>query len=324
MLTERRPLIATRPIERMGDATAVALEQGEGVCGILGHGDARVGKTKAATILCRTTKWCRWPLFCYQMNYSKPPKEGSEGYFFNVGLNASNQQTLNHAFGTNVLTRFKNLLVRGAHQANATIILLAINESNRFRQEEFEHLVSLQNDVELAGKRLFVMLMSQNDADPSGPQGIYKDLPRQITARFLDTKHHYTGLLWDKPLVERDNGLENDIYLALMQYDIGVLFGDNVPCSRWFAPRASDLGWTLRSQLNDFRTEITELRTAEGLPELGPWPMQTFEPFVYYLLVRIAGSDPGFRGFTKPQIQEALKFSNYLSWELNRVPVQKK
>lgn len=319
MLLEKRPLIATRPAERIATATAVALEQGEGVCGMLGHGDSRTGKTKAGVLLARSLDWRPWPLFCYMVNYSNPTS-ASEGYFFNNGLNASNQKTMDHALGTNVLARFKNLLLRGAHQANAEIIFLMYNEANRFGLAEFEHLVSLQNDIESAGKRLFVLLLSQNDADPDGPQSIFSKFPTQITGRFLDTKHHFTGLLWDKPADEAENGLENDVYLAFMQYDLGVLHGDNIPCSRWFAPHACDIGWTLRSQFADYQSEIVDLRTRHGLSALGPWPMQTFEPFVYYLLVRIAGENTGFRGFKSEDIKKALQFSNYITWELNHKP----
>lgn len=318
MLQETRPLIATRPMERLADSTALALEKG--AAGMLTHGGGRIGKTKAAELLVQRLSWRPWPMYSYLMNYSMPVN-GSETYFFNAALNASNQKSMNGALGTNVLTRLRNHLLRGAHQLNVKIIFLAINEANRFGLQELNHLVSLQNDIESSGKRLFVLLLSQNDADPGGPQGILNSHPRQISGRFLDIKHHYTGLLWDKPEDEKDNGLDNDVLLAMKQYEIGIPHGDDgIPCCRWFAPNACAAGWTFSSQFNDFKSEVMELRTREGLPELGPWPMQTFEPFVYYLLVRVAGDNPGFSGFTPVDIRRALQFSGYITWELNGFP----
>ena len=322
MLAEKRPLIFTRPMERLADHFKLALEQGSS--GMHTHGDGRIGKTKAAMLLARREDWRPWPMAFYLMNYSNPTN-ASEGYFFNSILNATNQKTLSRAFGTDVLARARNHLMRQCHLEQANIIVLVINETNRFGESEFSHLVSLENDIDLAGKRLFVLFMSQNDADPGGPQSIFRRMPIQISGRFLNTKHHYTGLLWDKPQDELENGLEDDVFLGLQQYDIGVLHGEEgIPCSRWFAPRACAAGWSLCSQYQLIRQVATELRAEYDLPELEPWAMQTFDATVYYLIVRVAGENPAFVEFTAKDIRKAFQFSGYIELELNRHPDKRK
>jgi hypothetical protein len=48
--------------------------------------------------------------------------------------------------------------------------------------------------------------------------------------------------------------------------------------------------------------------------------MKTFEAFVYFLLVRIAGEDRQFREFSPEQIRLALRLSGYIELELSRYP----
>ena len=313
-----RPLIPTRPMERYATDIQLAIEQGSR--GILSHGDGRVGKTYGAALLSTQTQWRRWPIAFYRMNYGLPGSP-SEGYFFNAILNASNQKTINSAFGTDALARVRNHLVDQARRELAEIIGLVINESNRFSDAEYKHLVSLDNDLESFGKRLFVMLLSQNDAEPGPRQTLSPHQPSHIAGRFLMARHHYTGLLWIKPEKERDNGMENDVYLALREYDVGVCHGpEGFPCTQYFAPKAYALGWRLTTQIELFRKEINAIRAKNGWAPDAPWPMKTFEAFVYFALVRIAGEDPNFTQFTPEQVQLALELSGYLTLEQSRYP----
>lgn len=317
MLEEDRPLIPTRPMDRLSSAVSVAIEAGHK--GISVDGDGRVGKTRGARMLSIHQEWRPYPMVFAEMNYSNPTKP-TEAYFFNWCLSSVDLKTIKQAPGPEVLARTRNYLLSLTGVNKERIIVLIINEANRFTTEEYKHLVSLDNDLEQRHKRLFLVLVNQRDADEGGVQAIDKRPPAHILGRFLLARHHYTGLLWDKPEDEANNGLDDDVTMALMEYDVGP---SGIPCSQYFAPAAHASGWRLVQQLPLFRMEVEELRSQHGLPRVAPWPMKTFECFVYFLLVRIAGEDRHFKEFTKEQVRMALRWSAYIELELSRYPDKK-
>jgi hypothetical protein len=70
-----------------------------------------------------------------------------------------------------------------------------------------------------------------------------------------------------------------------------------------------------------FRESVEELRVKNHLIANALFPMQSFERFVYFLLVRIAAEDPNLRQFIREQVDQALVWSGYIELELSKHPV---
>ena len=210
------------------------------------------------------------------------------------------------------------------------LLLFRISEANRMCAEHWDHLITLDNDLEEVGRRLFLISLHQTDACASGKQRIDMDPMPQIRGRFRLLPHHFTGLLWarpagEMPLVPSDMDQLSDVELALNEYDILEWPpGSGVTYSQYFAPKAFANGWRLRNEYEAIKNEVKILREEAGLPPVAAWPMKTFETFVYLVLVRIAGEDPNFTGLTPALIRQALLQSGYLALELSRAPKGKK
>lgn len=316
MLRPRRPIIVTGPINRMGAACATALERGDR--GIPIHGNGRDGKTWGVECLAMNASWQPFPVAFFFMDYGKPEK-ATENYFSATFLETAGMRTIRHATGAESMMRACNLLMERTRDLCQEAIAVVINEANRFTSFEHDHLVTLDNLLERRKKRAFFILIYQNDAEWGGQQAIDHRPPTQVTGRFYSMAHQFTGLLWGN-----DNAIDFqgcDVTMAFNEYDEGVIFPDDetgVPCTAYFARNAYMNGYRLTSQVGLFREVVEDLRVKNHLPAIAPFPMQSFERFVYFLLVRIAGEDPNFRQFNREQALKALLWAGYIELELSK------
>lgn len=315
MYTLDRPVIPTRASDRLSADVALAMEAKHK--GLLLRGNGRVGKTFGARMLAQTYQWRPYPLTVFEMSYGNP-SASTESYFMNWGITSAGLKIIKAASGPDIVARLCNHLVSRTAMHDEKMIMLICNEANRFSIEEYNHLVTLDNELEGQGKYLFVLQVSQQDADAGGQQGMPEVFPSHITGRFMMAEHAYTGLLWEKPEDERNEPYDDDVTMALREYDHG-----KAACSAYFLPKAAKEGWTLASQIGDIREEVGELRAQHNLPGLAPWPMKTFECFVYYLLVRATQKDPNLTHFTRDHIRQALRFCGYIQLEQSFYPERK-
>jgi hypothetical protein len=312
----RRPIIVTGPINRMGDTFATALERGDK--GVLVNGNGRDGKTWGVECLATHPAWQPFPVAFFFMDYGKPEK-ATENYFSATFLEAADMKTIRHATGAESMTRACNLLIEKTRELRQEVIAVVINEANRFTSVEHDHLVTLDNLLERRRKRVFYMLIHQNDAERGGQQSIDHRPPPQVTGRFYSMAHQFTGLLWGS--ANAIDFQDCDVAMALNEYDEGVIFPDDetgVSCTAYFARNAYANGYRLTSQVGLFREVVEDLRVKNHLLAAAPFPMQSFERFVYFLLVRIAGEDPNFRQFTREQALKALLWAGYIELELSK------
>jgi len=313
-------MIVTGPINRMGDTFASALERGDR--GVLVTGNGRDGKTWGVECLILNPQWQPFPVAFFVMDYGKPEKS-TENYFSGSILAAGDMKVVRHASGVESMSRACNLLLEQTKSLREEIIGVVINEANRFTAVEREHLVTLDNMIEHRKKRVFYILIYQNDAEFTGSESIDDRPPPQITGRFYSMAHQFTGLLWSENSASID--FQNcDVSMALNEYDEGIIFPDDengVPCTAYFARNAYASNYRLTSQAGLFREVVEDVRLKNRLPVAAPFPMQSFERFVYFLLVRIAGEDPNFRQFTRDQVLQALLWSGYVELELSKHPV---
>jgi hypothetical protein len=313
MLRSKRPIVITRPCERMGGDSKNSIEMGADAIWVDGHG--RFGKTFAFRVLKQTDGWRPFPLYMVEYTWSKPTKS-SEGYFFSSFL-LQDKQTVSASAMSNVsLARVANHWRVEAARAGADVICVGINESNRLTLEDLEHVVSIGNELERTS-RVFFFFINQIDAGSNVRNGVERRPPPHISGRLFTTSHHFTGLLWDIPADEASFQLVSDVALACREYDDILVWpeGSGITYTQYFAPTAFAKGWRLSSQLDLIRTVVNAVRAENGLGPVRDWPMITFERFVYYVLVRIAFEDPEFTELTEAHIRDALHRNAYLHFE---------
>ena len=313
MLQAKRPLIITRPGERLAGDAKNSIEMGSDAIWVDGIG--RIGKTFGVRQLIQTDEWRPFPIYMVEFTYTKPAKPG-EGYFASSLLLQQGQTVSSSAASNASLMRAIRMFQEEGHRQEAEMIAVAFNEANRFTVDEFEHVMSMANECEKSG-RIFFFFINQTDSGRFGRAAIDKRPPRHIYGRFFTTSHHYTGLLWDIPEVDKSVQSFSDVALALQEYDEELKWpsNSNITFTQYFAPKAFATGWRLGGQIDLIRSEINALRAEHGLGDVVEWPMQSFERFVYFVLVRIAYENPNFMELTRATIREALLRAGYLEIE---------
>jgi hypothetical protein len=313
MLRSKRPLIITRPGERLAGDAKNSLEIGAD--GIWADGHGRYGKTFAYRMLVQTNAWRPFPVHMREYTYSKPTKPG-EGYFFASFLLQDGQTVPSSAMSNVLLMRVANMWRADAARDGADVVCVGINEANRLTLDDFEHIVSVGNEMEKWG-RVFFFFINQIDTGQNLRTGLDRKPPRHIAGRYFATSHHFTGLLWDVPEDDKDEQLVSDVALACREFDEMLVWpaGSGITYTQYFAPNAYAKGWRLSTQLDLIRATINEVRAEKGLGPVVDWPMLTFERFVYFVLLRIAFEDPDFLELTPAQIREVLMRVGYLHFE---------
>lgn len=313
MLRSKRPLIITRPGERLAGDAKNSIEIGSDAIWVEGKG--RIGKTYGFRQLAQTDAWRPYPMIMHEFTYTKPAKPG-EGYFATSLLLQQGQSVPSSAASNGSLMRAIRMFQEEAHRQGAEVIGVGFNEANRFTADEYEHVMSIANECEKSG-RIFFFLINQSDSGRFGSSAIDKQPPRHIYGRFFTTSHHFTGLLWDIPDADKPIQLVSDVALAFREYDQELTWpeGSGITFTQYFAPKAYAAGWRLGTQIDLVRTVINKLRSECGLPDVKEWPMQSFERFVYYVLVRVAYENPDFMELTEANIRDGLLRAGYLEIE---------
>ncbi len=313
MLRSKRPIVITRPTERLAGDGKNALEIGADALWVDGHG--RFGKTFAYRLLSQIDAWRPYPLYMAEYTFTKPTKAG-EGYFFSSFLLQDHQTVSSSAMSNVPLARLANMWRTEAVRVGADVICVGINEANRLTLEHFEHIVSLSNELERWG-RVFFFFINQIDAGVNVRSGLDRRPPPHISGRYFTHAHHFTGLLWDIPEGEHDLQHVSDVALACREYDETMVWpeGSGVTYTQYFAPKAYANNWRLGSQIGFIREIVDVMRSENGLAPVKDWPMLTFERFVYHAMVRIAFEDPEFTELSEAHIRDALLRSGYLHYE---------
>lgn len=313
LLRYKRPLILTRPGERLAGATRASIEMGCDALWIEGHG--RVGKTFGGRQLIQTDAWRPFSMYMTEFTYSKPQKP-TEGYFMTSLLTQMGQSVAASASSNMLLARVVRTLNEQRVKRGADMIGLVFNEANRFTSEEYEHAMSIGNEFEKT-TRVFYLFINQSDAGRLGRGDTDARPPRHIFGRYFINSHLYTGLLWDVPSADRPHQTMSDVALAFLEYDKELTWpeGSGTTFTQHCAPKAWANGWRLGMQIDMIRQVTNEVRSEAGLPPAISWPMLTFEKFVYTVLVRIAMEDSNFLELTEAQVREVLFRVGYLEIE---------
>jgi len=317
----KRPLIVTRPLERVALALSNTLLVGRPSLRL--EGDGRAGKSKAGLLLRRMHKWRPFNLG-FLRTIAGNPERHTEAYLLRDIVTGIGLRHSKNASTHDSLERLSRAIEEEAGHANATEVVLVVDNSEHFVLQDYKNLCKLQ-DMFAEEIKLFFLFISQTDAELHGPDSVEAIAPPHVNGRFFVDRHPFTGLLWTIPEKERNKQDANDVALAFREYDQYLRWpeSDGPTYTAAFAERAYKGGYRLEQDADRIKGEIATLCAREGLAEPRDWLMQTFEPFVFIVLTQIAGKDTEFSGLTSEQIQYALKASAYVWYEHFRQRVRK-
>lgn len=316
MRREHRPNILIRPNYRLALAVATALEFGRPSLREIGH--ARTGKSTANELLAELRGWRPFNIGFLRTIAGNPDRHTESALFRDLALGLKLRQPKSST-GTEALLRMANAIEEEAGRANASTVILSIDNAELLQIEDYNHLVRLH--TMFAGElRLFFLFICQIDARPEGSEALAALAPPHIKGRFFVDRHYVTGLLWSIPELEQTEQDANDVALAMRVYDRDLRWpeDDGPTYTEAFAPKAYAEGWRLEQQVDDIRREIEAMCATDNLIFMPDWLMASFEPFVYYVLVRVAGSDSNFSKLSKDHIKAGLRASAFIEFERAR------
>lgn len=307
LLQRLRPPFATRPIERMATAIVSAIEAE--YRGIVVYGLGRFGKSCAVEYLSGNATWFPEPFFSEHINVPKSHKR-TDGAFYSLWLERLGMTLPERTSSLARMARLRNLLISKCNEHNTNLAIIFLDEAQRLFPDDYEHLVSLDNDLTNHGIMLFVVLVVQRDFSGGVMERIYDgSAPPHVRGRFLVRNHEFSGL----------NGVE-EIGHALGRMDDHTEWppgsGRSYACH--FAEGAFAAGWRLRHHADQIYQRADALRKSNNLPTTWTWPMKSFEVCINFLLTHIACNRPGFDGFTDDDIDAALEAAGYIELELSR------
>lgn len=305
MFHVRRPLADTHAVERVGTAITSAIEQNSHGMKLVGN--TQRGKTHACVHLDETLDWRPYPMAFCHIRMGEHDR-ATENYLYTKFLACAHLRTSQLSEPNTNLTRVVTHLVSLAEEASAEVIIMPIDEAQRLHAKDFEHLHTLDNEIEAAGKRLFVVLITQIDYLGNEPESILSDVSRHAAARFLQHQITFIPVYGPKELKR-----------YIKQYDKTLIWpvGSGTTYSRYFAPLAFAENWRFHHQAGEIWSVATELMAQHGLNhEAWAWPMKTLETFVSYMLTRIASKKKeAFSRFSREEILEGLAYCGFVHFE---------
>lgn len=317
---EKRPVILVRPNYRLGLSLSTALEFGRP--SLRARGPARAGKSTADELLAGLRGWRPFPVGFLRTIAGNPERHTEATLFRDLAIGMKLRQPKNST-GGDALMRIARAVEEEAGRSNASTVILSIDNAELLLLEDYNHLVRLHT-MFARDIRLFFLFLCQTDARPESCESLESVAPPHIRGRFFVDRHDITGLLWSIPEDETEEQDANDVALAMRVYDELREPEQGGPTyTEAFAPKAYADGWRLEQIVDDVRREIEIMCAAENLAVMPDWLMASFEPFVYYVLVRVAGENPDFTELTADDIRTGLRAAAYIPFEKARQGVKR-
>lgn len=307
LLQRLRAPFATRPIERMANAIVSAIEAE--YRGIVVYGLARFGKSWAVKYLSGNASWIQDPFFSARISVPKSHKR-TDGAFFSLWLERFSLSLPERTSSLDRLARLRNFLISKCNEHATNLVVVFLDEAQRLFPDDYEHLVTLDNELTEQGYMLFVVLVVQSDFSGTAMEKIYDgNPPPHVRGRFLVRKHEFGGL----------NGIDEiDHALGRMDEHTEWPPGSGRSYSRHFAEKAFEAGWRSRQHAAQLHQRAERLRAQFELPGNWTWPMKSFEVCINFLLTNIAAQRSDFDGFTDTDIDAALEASGFIELERSR------
>lgn len=287
--------ILTPPIEKLGNYIINAYQNGRHGCRVVSF--TRFGKTYAIRYLKTNAGWRPVPMVFLDIRILAPERY-TEAYFFTMLSVALGVRVLHRTHSAHAVARVANHLNILADQANAELIVLAMDESQRLSGEDWNHVVTLDNEISALDKRLFLIFIHQLDTTGHETESIHDDVPPQVLERFTKPRFDFPGIA----------GVM-EIKMCLEEYDSNLVWplGSGISYSANFAAYAFERGWRFAQHAQQIYDIATSLRAESGRPtDEWQWPMVSFDALMRYLLVSVASRNPDFEGFSETDIKNAL------------------
>ena len=302
-----RAPFATRPIERMANAIVSAIEAE--YRGIVVYGLARFGKSWAARYLSSTSAWLAGAFFCARIGVPKNHKR-TDGAFFSLWLERFALSLPERSSALDRMARLRNFLISKCNEYGTDLAVVFIDEAQRLFPDDYEHLVTLDNELTERGYMLFVVFVIQRDFSGGVLEKVYDgNPPPHVRGRFLVRRHEFGGL---------DGVDEIDHALGRMDDHTEWPPGSGRSYSRHFAENAFENGWRLRTHAAQMLERAKVLREVHSLPVAWTWPMKSFEVCINFMLTNIAKNRPEFAGFSDEDIDAALEAAGFIELERSR------
>jgi hypothetical protein len=279
----------------LGNFIINAYQNGRHGCRVVSF--TRYGKTYAITFIKNNLEWRPEPMVFLDIRVLSPEKY-TEAYFFSMLSVALGLRELHRSHSTHAVARVSNHLNILANRAGAELIVIALDESQRLSGEDWNHVVTLDNEVSALGKRLFLIFIHQLDTTGHETESIHADVPPQVLERFTKARFDFPGITG--PL---------QIKACLEEYDFNLVWplGSGKSYTAYFASDAFSRNWRFSSHAQQIYEVATGLRAETGRStEAWQWPMVSFEALIRYLLVSVACKEPDFDGFSDEGIRSAL------------------
>lgn len=297
--------VATRAIERLGEAILIAVEDGFDALQV--HSRAGNGKTSAAEYLgVHQSDWLTQRSAMALITIPRRTNRSDNALYKRIQRDIG-APTLAGRSADDRLNAIIDRLCAACLAANRKRFFLFIDEAQRLSADDYEYLANIYDLMRASGFWLFSIFLNQSDDGGSAHKRRRKPLPSELShtlRRFLLRHHTFHGI----------RGLEEIAYV-LNRYDL--LCHEGVPLPATFAANAWSNGWRLSSDASTFVTAIHHLRSHHGLPNTSEVPMSVFAIAIRRLLVRTAGDNPSFIGFSADDIATALVRAGYV--ELERI-----
>ena len=308
MLELLRPTVATREIESLSNAILVALEASYRGIGVYAY--ARFGKSQAAEYLRLHKEWLGRHKAAILSFLSPLADKRTDGSFASTLLTGLKVRTSTKSTPDERMQQLASFLIERCHAAGSKLVIIMVDDANRLKPTDYEHLVTLDNLLTAIGYYLFIASIFQRDVTGFTNESVTQsEYPPHVHGRFFVRKHEFCGV----------RTIE-DLAYYLSRYDESTEWpaGSGVSFSRHFAPLAFDNGWRLAHEAPRLWAAAEKLREASRLPSTWTWPMKSIEGTVAYLLTNVAPRNPDFNGFSDADIDAALDAAGYIELELSR------
>lgn len=307
MLRMFRPSVATREIELLADAINSSLDVS--YRGLSVYAYARYGKTEGVAFLTKHQEWLGVRRAALRMISISSPEKRDGNFISNLlsclEVRVSPRATLNDRFRL-LLT----YLVEACHLSKSRAVILFVDEAQRLKPADYEHLVSIDNSMTMKRYYVFYVFLNQRDVTGYTNEVVSRsEHPPHVYGRFLTRKHEMSGVKCPE-----DASYILDNYDSRTEWPIG----SGISFSRHFAPSGFEAGWRLAHHANRMWEIAEKIRTEHRLASHWTWPMKSFEGAVAYLLTVIAPRHTDFSGFSDDEIEEAIIAAGYAELELSR------
>jgi hypothetical protein len=278
--------------------------------GLAVYAYARVGKSEGVTYLVSHSQWLGPRKAALRALVMPNAEKRTDGSFISTLLNCFNIKV---SLRTTPDERFKQLisyLIECCHLARSRLVVVFIDEAQRMKPVDYEHLVTIDNWMTKLRYYVFFVFINQRDITGYTNESITRsEYPPHVYGRFLTRKHEMCGV----------RSPEDAAYL-LGRYDHATEWpaGSGISFSEYFGPQAFKAGWRLAQHATQLWDIASNLRTEHRLSQNWTWPMKSFEGAVAYLLTTIAPRHPEFIGFTDDELNMAVRAAGYVELELSR------